>query len=115
MPHVRAGTIKALAVAGARRHPALPEVPTAAEGGLPQFAAAPFYGVFAPKGTPKDVLDKLADAHARRSRTNACASASPISAPTCPRRTKGGAAALAALVKHEIARLTPILKEAMGK
>ena len=50
MPHVRAGTIKALAVAGARRHPALPEVPTAAEGGLPQFEAAPFYGDIRPQG-----------------------------------------------------------------
>ena len=54
MPHVRAGTIKALAVAGGGAIRLLPDVPTAAEGGLPQFSAAPFYGVFAPKGTPRD-------------------------------------------------------------
>ena len=59
LPHVRAGTVKAHAIATAKRHPALPDVPTAAEGGLPQFSAAPFYAVFAPKGTPQPVLDRL--------------------------------------------------------
>ena len=57
--HIRAGTVKGLAIASAKRHPALPDVPTAAEGGLPEFSASPFYGVFAPKGTPADVLDRL--------------------------------------------------------
>src|SRR5207342_696143 len=39
----------------------LPDVPTAAEGGLPQFDAAPFYAMFAPKGTPQPIVDRLAD------------------------------------------------------
>ena len=50
LPHVRAGTVKALAIATGKRSALLPDVPTAAEGGLPQFDAAPFYAMFAPKG-----------------------------------------------------------------
>jgi tripartite-type tricarboxylate transporter receptor subunit TctC len=115
MPHVRAGTIKALAVAGARRHPALPEVPTSGEGGLPQFSAAPFYGIFAPKGTPKDVLDRLADAHGKALEDETMRKRMTDLGADVPEKQKGGGADLAALVQHEIARLTPILKEAMGK
>src|SRR6188474_2803706 len=62
LPHIRAGTLKAMAIGTKKRHPALPEVPTSAEGGLPNFQAAPFYAMFAPKGTPQDVLDKLSAA-----------------------------------------------------
>ncbi len=43
LPHVRAGTLKALAIATEKRHPALPDVPTSAEAGLPEFDCAPFY------------------------------------------------------------------------
>src|SRR5665213_3845009 len=51
LSHVRAGKVKALAIAAKKRSPLLPDVPTAAEQGLPQFECAPFYAVFAPKGT----------------------------------------------------------------
>lgn len=57
--HVKAGKIKAYAVASKERSPALPNVPTAAEAGLPGFDVNIWYGVFAPKGTPKPVIDKL--------------------------------------------------------
>ena len=62
LPHVRAGTVKALAIAAKKRSPLLPNVPTSYEQGFPQFDCAPFYAVFAPKGTPKPVIDKLAAA-----------------------------------------------------
>ena len=62
LPHVRAGTLKAMAIATSKRHPALPDVPTSAEGGLPNFQAAPFYAMFAPKGTPQPIIEKLAAA-----------------------------------------------------
>ena len=62
LPHVRAGTVKALAIAAKKRSPLLPDVPTSYEQGFPQFDCAPFYAVFAPKGTPKEVIDKLAAA-----------------------------------------------------
>jgi len=62
LSHVRAGTVKALAIATKKRSPLLPDVPTSYEQGLPQFDCAPFYALFAPKGTPKAVIDRLADA-----------------------------------------------------
>jgi tripartite-type tricarboxylate transporter receptor subunit TctC len=115
LPHVRAGTIKAYAIATAKRHPALPDVPTAAEGGLPQFSAAPFYGVFAPKGTPKPVVDRLVtalntaldDEAARRRLIDLGAEVAE--------KDRRGPDALTALVKSEIARLTPILEAAGSK
>ncbi len=62
LPHVRAGTAKALAIAAKNRSPLLPDVPTSAEQGMPEFEMAPFYAVFAPKGTPQPVIDRLVDA-----------------------------------------------------
>ena len=59
LPHVRAGTAKALAIAHKKRSPMLPDVPTSYEQGLPQFDCAPFYAMFAPKGTPQPMIDKL--------------------------------------------------------
>ncbi len=53
---------QALAIAAKKRSPLLPDVPTSYEQGLPQFDCAPFFAVFAPKGTPKPVIDKLAAA-----------------------------------------------------
>src|SRR6201990_3392370 len=62
LPHVRAGTAKALAIANRKRSPMLPDVPTSYEQGLPAFDCAPFYAVFMPKGTPQPIIDKLAAA-----------------------------------------------------
>src|SRR5258708_18104128 len=61
LPHVRAGTAKALAIATKKRSPLLPDVPTSYEQGLPEFDCAPFYALFAPKGTPQPIVDKLAE------------------------------------------------------
>jgi len=60
LPHIRSGRLRALAVSSATRLPTLPDVPTVAEQGFPGFNAAPWAGFFAPKGTPKPVVDKLA-------------------------------------------------------
>lgn len=56
---VRGGKVKALAVAGARRLPSLPDVPTSAEGGLPDFAMTAWNGLFAPKGVNAVVIERL--------------------------------------------------------
>jgi tripartite-type tricarboxylate transporter receptor subunit TctC len=58
-PQVKAGKIKALAVTSARRHPMLPDVPTIAESGYPGFEALSWQGLFAPAGTPADIVAKL--------------------------------------------------------
>lgn len=57
--HVAGGKLKALAVTGSKRTPLLPDVPTAAEAGLPDYTFETWFMVFAPAGTPKPVVDKL--------------------------------------------------------
>jgi tripartite-type tricarboxylate transporter receptor subunit TctC len=59
LPQVRLGTIKAYAVTAPGRLPAAPDIPTVDEAGLPGFYISPWEGVWAPKGTPKDVIGKL--------------------------------------------------------
>jgi tripartite-type tricarboxylate transporter receptor subunit TctC len=56
---VRAGQLRALAVAAPKRVPAFPELPTAAEAGLPGYEVSTWYGLFAPKGTPPDVIARM--------------------------------------------------------
>jgi tripartite-type tricarboxylate transporter receptor subunit TctC len=57
--HARSGTLRPLAVTSLERSPALPDVPTLAESGLPGFEASSWFALFAPKGTPKAVTGKL--------------------------------------------------------
>ena len=57
--HIKSGRIKALAVASAKRAPGFAEVPTSAQAGLPTYQVATWYGLWAPKGTPKDVVERL--------------------------------------------------------
>jgi len=59
VPHVKAGTVKALAVASETRSPALPEVPTFAESGFPDFRVAVWYGVMGPAGMPPAIIVQL--------------------------------------------------------
>ena len=59
VPHIRSGKLKAYAVTGDKRSPMLPDVPTTKEAGLPQFNLTVWFGLSAPKGTPKPVVDKL--------------------------------------------------------
>ena len=65
MENHRSGKLRVVAVMGAARQPALPDVPTLAEAGVPGFEELPFYGLFAPAGTPKAVLEPFADALAK--------------------------------------------------
>ena len=62
VPQVQGGTIKSYAVATPERNPALPDVPTTKEGGLPDYQVSAWNALFAPKGAPKPALDKLTDA-----------------------------------------------------
>jgi len=114
-PQVRAGTIKAYAVAAPTRLPALPDVPTADEAGLPGFHVATWNALFAPKGTPKAIIAKL----------NAAAVAA-LADPTVrarfvaigqeiPPRERQTPEALAALNKADIEKWWPIVKSANVK
>ncbi len=59
--HIKGGRIKALMVSGARRNAAFPDVPSAAEMGLPDYTVTTWYGLWAPKGTPADVQTRIVD------------------------------------------------------
>ncbi|MDM0052680.1 tripartite tricarboxylate transporter substrate binding protein [Variovorax sp. J22R115] len=61
MGHVQAGKLKAFAVTSKVRHPMLPDVPTTAEAGLPGFELEAWVGLFAPAGTPPEVIAKLSE------------------------------------------------------
>lgn len=59
MPHIQSGKLRALAVTSPKRWPSLPEVPAAIEAGLPRYEHMTWLGLFAPRGTPADVVRKL--------------------------------------------------------
>jgi tripartite-type tricarboxylate transporter receptor subunit TctC len=59
LPFVASGRMRALAVASKKRNPALPDVPTFDEVGLPGIYASSWYGLMAPAGTPRPIIDKL--------------------------------------------------------
>lgn len=59
LPHIKSGRLRAIAVTSPARMAALPQVPTFAEAGLPDYSVKIWYGLLAPAGTPKPVLAKL--------------------------------------------------------
>jgi len=59
IPHVKSGKLKGLAITGEKRTAALPDLPTYAESGLPEYAPKTWQGVVAPAGTPKRIVDRL--------------------------------------------------------
>ena len=59
MGHIKAGSLRALAVTSAKRSPSAPDIPTVAETALPGFEAETWFGIVAPKGTPRDIVAKL--------------------------------------------------------
>jgi tripartite-type tricarboxylate transporter receptor subunit TctC len=109
---VKGGAIKAYAIATPERSPALPDVPTTKEAGLPDYQVSAWNALFAPKGTPKEIVAKLnetlvkgLDDEATRKRLLELGSVIPDKAGRSPQ-------ALGTLVKSEVARWTPILKAA---
>jgi tripartite-type tricarboxylate transporter receptor subunit TctC len=112
---VQAGIIKAYVIGTTERHPILPDVPTSTEAGLPEFQALPWWALFAPKGTQRPILNALRgalekaldDEHIRKRFSELGADV--------PGKTKRGPQPLAAFVKSEIARWTPIIKAANVK
>ena len=59
LPQAQSGRLRAIAVTSAQRVSTAPEIPTAAESGLPGYEASTWFGLFAPAGTPKEVVAKL--------------------------------------------------------
>jgi tripartite-type tricarboxylate transporter receptor subunit TctC len=65
LPQIKAGKLRPLAITGAKRSPALPEIPTMAEAGVPGYEVYEWNAIFAPAGTPPAVIARLADAIAK--------------------------------------------------
>lgn len=62
MGHLEAGTLRALAITSNQRHPQLPDIPTTAEAGLPDFQLEAWFSVFGPANIPDEIVDRLAQA-----------------------------------------------------
>jgi tripartite-type tricarboxylate transporter receptor subunit TctC len=111
-PQVRAGAIKAYAVTAKQRLASMPDIPTVDEAGLPGLHATVWYALWAPRGTPKDVVGKLNAAVAEALADPAVrARLAEIGQEVVPREQQNPDA-LAALQKSEIEKWWPIIKGA---
>jgi len=108
---VASGTLKAYAITGGERLAALPDVPTAREAGL-DFQMSIWGGLFAPKGTPKEAIDALADALAKAHDDPAVEKRLADLGGAVPAKTERAPTRFATLVKSEIDRWSPVLKAA---
>jgi tripartite-type tricarboxylate transporter receptor subunit TctC len=109
---VQSGQIKAYAIGTPERSPALPNVSTTKEAGLPEFQAQAWNALFAPKGTPQPVLDKLSDALDKALDDEQTRKRLLELGSVLPDKAGRSQQALASLVKSEIDRWTPIIKAA---
>ncbi len=109
IPYIKNGKLKTIAMGGEKRLPALPEVPTFAEAGLPGFEVNTWFGILAPAGTAREIIDKLATEIARvmtspdiTGKLDSLGTYPFISSPE----------KFAALIKSDIARYAKIIKTA---
>ena len=112
---IKGGTIKAYAVSGNSRSPALLDVPSAKEVGANAYQINIWSAIFAPKDTPKPVADKLSDALNKALDDPAMAKRLLDLGGTAPPKADRGPAYLAKLLKADIARWDPILKAVAAK
>ena len=112
LPHVRNGNVKAYAVTSNTRLEAAPEIPTVDEAGAPGIYISTWAGLWVPKGTPQEAIDKLGEA-ARRAMADPTVRARLAGlGQQIPPVEKQTAAALAAHQKAEIDKWHPLIKEA---
>ncbi len=112
MAQIKGGRLKALAVTGTSRSPMLPELPTVAEAGLPGYEATSWNGVFAPAGTPKEVVEKL------NRELNAILRSPETRKYFADQGAEAGGGTpeqLGAFVKSEIAKWAKVVKESGAK
>jgi len=112
LEHVRAGTIKAYAVTAKRRMAAAPDIPTVDEAGLPGLYASPWFAFWAPKGTQRDVIERLSAAVVEALADPALRSRLAILGVEVTPRDQQTPEALGAFHRAEIGKWWPIIKEA---
>ncbi len=114
-PAVKGKSIKAYVVSGNEPSPALPGVPSAKQAGIPDFQLSIWSAMYAPKGTPKDIVDKLAGALNKALDDPAVAKRIVDLGGSVPAKAERGPAHLAAVLKADIAKWHPILQAAMAQ
>lgn len=112
---IRSNNIKAYAIATPERSPSLPDVPTTKEAGLPDYQVSAWNAIFAPKNTPKAVVDKLSDALIKAQEDGATRKRMLDLGGVLPQGEERTPAYLGEFVKKEVARWTPILKSSAKK
>jgi len=112
LPHIKAGKLRALATTGAKRDPALPDLPTIAEAGVPGYESGVWFGLTVPAGTPREIIVKL----------NAAALQAARSPEFVKRMTDlgynlipGTPEEMTAMNRAELARWAPIVKSSGAK
>ena len=111
-PHAQAGKLRTLALAGTKRHPALPDLPTMTEAGFPEVHMQQWFGLFAPAGTPASVVQKLNAEFVKVLKSdevkNKVEKQGVFVTPSTPEE-------LGAMVKRDIVRLGAVVKESGAK
>jgi tripartite-type tricarboxylate transporter receptor subunit TctC len=107
LPHVRAGKLRALAVGGTSRSPALPDVPTVAESGVPDYFSATWYGLMLPRGTPSAIVERV---HAATVKTMASPELREQIANQGAEARTSTPAEFARFVRDEYGRLAKVVK-----
>ncbi len=110
VPQIQSGNVKAYGIGTPERNPSLPDVVTTKEGGLPEFQVSAWNALFAPKGTPKEIVDKLADALSKALDDEGVRKRLLDLGSDIPGPDRRGPAALNKLVESEIARWTPVIQ-----
>ncbi|MBB4041796.1 tripartite-type tricarboxylate transporter receptor subunit TctC [Microvirga flocculans] len=111
-PQIQGGNIKAFAIATPERSPVLPNVPTTKEAGLDGYEVSAWNAVFAPKGTPPEVVKKLSDALSKSLDDENTKKRLLELGGVIPSASERTPEALQKLVESEVARWTPVLKAA---
>lgn len=109
LPYVKQGRVKALAITSAKRHPALPDVPTFDEAGMKGLEAATFTAVLAPAGTPRDIVNRMSAATIAATKEKAIIEKFDAMGAEARGSTPEE---LGAFLKSEYERWTPIIKKA---
>ncbi len=111
IPQIKAGTIKAYAIAAPERLASVADVPTTAEGGV-DFIFSAWNAMVAPQGTPKEIVAKLADALSKALDDPAVQARYVELGSSAPKVADRGPSGLQKLVESEVARVTPVIKAA---
>jgi tripartite-type tricarboxylate transporter receptor subunit TctC len=109
---VKAGAIKAYAIATPVRSPALPDLPTTIEAGMPDYQVTAWNAIFAPKDTPKEIVTALTDALGKALDDEATKGRLLELGGVLPTKDERGGKWLGEFVTKEVARWTPVLKDA---